>query len=205
MNPTFELLTRILCDTRPEGAADGAYLFCTTIDNQASVFQAAGRLVRHFAASRIFILDGPAMSGYPGAIHCRERLRKRGLPAEQIDCVPYGNAPSINTLTESQALLRFARDRKLGSLVVVSTPFHQLRAFMTSVTVALEWYPELRIYSCPGEPLSWLDPVVHSQGTLKAQRRQLIHEELARIDTYQKKGDLASFDDVLAYLDRRDA
>ena len=44
---------------------------------------------------------------------------------------------------------------------------------------------------------------MHSQGSLKATRSELIQIELERIDTYQIKGDLASFADVSAYLDNR--
>lgn len=205
MNTTIELLTRILCDTRPGGPVDGAYLYCTTLDNQASVFQAARMLIGHSVASRIYILEAEAMSGYPGGGHCRKRLREIGLSREQIACIPLKGAESLNTLIESQTLVRFFRDQGLGSLIVVSPPFHQLRAFMTAVTVALKWYPELSIFSYPGASLPWLDPVTHSQGTLTAQRRQLIQEELIRIDTYRNKGDLAGFQEVLDYLDRRDA
>ena len=204
MNTTIELLTRLLCDTRPDGQADGAYLYCTTIDNQASVFQTARRLISNSVVSRIYILEAQAMSGYPGVVQYREGLRAFGLPAEQIDCVPYGEATSINTLIESQALVRFARDREMGSLILVSSPFHQLRAFMTAVSVALKLYPQLAIYSHPGAAMSWMETVAHSQGILQAQRRQLIQEELIRVDTYQNKGDLAGFEEVLDYLNRRD-
>ena len=205
MNTAIELLIRILCDTRPQGPADGAYLYCTTIDNQASTFRTARVLISHAIASRIYILDAPAISGYPGVNQCRQRVREFGLPADKIDYVPYGGTESINTLVESQALIRFARDRGIGSLVLVSPPFHQLRAFMTAATVALKSYPDLAFYSHPGAAMSWIESVVHSQGTLHAQRRQLIQEELVRVHTYQNKGDLARFEDVIDYLNRRDA
>lgn len=204
MNSTIELLTRILCETRFDGPVDGAYLYCTTIENQASVFQTARRLISHSVAKRIYLLEAEAMSGYPGANQCRKGLNDLGLSEEQIGSVPIEGAESINTLVESFALVRFFREHGFRSLVVVSPPFHQLRAFMTAVTVALKVYPEISIYSNPGVALPWLDPTIHSQGTLKAQRRQLIQEELNRIQTYQIKGDLASFEAVLNYLNCRD-
>ena len=204
MNTAIELLTRSLCDTRPGAQADGAYLYCTTVDNQASVFQTARSLINHSVASRILILDAEAMSGYPGVIQCRERLQEFGLASGQIKCVPIERTASLNTLIESEALVRFARDQKFCSLVVISPPFHQLRAFMTAVTVALRVYPELSIYSYPGMTMPWMEAVSHSQGTLQAPRRQLIQEELVRINAYQNKGDLARFEDVLDYLNRRD-
>jgi uncharacterized SAM-binding protein YcdF (DUF218 family) len=204
MNSAIELLIRILCDTRPESTADGAYLYCTTRDNQASLFQSARMLISHAIVSRIYILDAQAMSGYPGVVECRERLREFGLAAEQIDCVPYVEATSLNTLIESQALIQFARDRAMGSMILVSPPFHQFRAFMTAATVTLKWYPQLAIYSHPGVAMPWMESVIHSQGTLQAPRRQLIQEELTRIHSYQNKGDLACFEEVLGYLNRRD-
>lgn len=204
MSTVIELLTRILCDTRPGQSADGAYLFCTTIHNQASICQSAGILIKQLVASQILILDAQAMNGYPGVIQCRERLQDFGLAREQINYVPLEETTSVNTLIESEALVRFARGRKLGSLVVVSPPFHQLRVFMTVVTVVLRRYPELSIYSYPGAAMPWMEAAVHSQGTLQAPRRQLIQEELIRIDTYQEKGDLAQFEDVLDYLNHRD-
>lgn len=204
MNTDIELLIRILCDTRPDGPADGAYLYCTTVDNQASIFRTARMLISHAIAARIFILDTQAMSGYPGVKQCRRGLLDFGLPVDKIDYVPYGGAASINTLVESQALIRFAGERGMGSLVLVSPPFHQIRAFMTAATVAMKFYPELALYSHPGAAMSWMESVTHSQGTLQAQRRQLIQEELIRIHTYQDKGDLARFEEVLDYLNRRD-
>ena len=204
MNTAIELLIRILCDTRPDGPADGAYLYCTTVDNQASIFQTARVLISHEIVTRIFILDAQAMSGYPGVDQCRRRLLEFGLLDEQIEYVPYGDAASINTLIESRALVRFAKNREMRSLILVSPPFHQLRAFMTAATVALKGHPELAIFSHPGAAMSWMESVAHSQGTLQAQRRQLIQEELIRIHTYQDKGDLARFEAVLDYLNRRD-
>lgn len=200
----FELLTRVLCDTPPDKETDGAYLYCTTVDNQRSVFQTAATLISHGMVSQVYILEATAMGGYPGVDAFRIRLREFGLTAEQINGVPAGAVTSINTLIESEAWVRFAKAQGLCSLVVVSPPFHQLRAFMTAVTVAIREYPELSVYSCPGEAMPWMDAVVHSQGTLQAPRWQLIQEELRRIHQYQRKGDLARFEDVLAYLNRRD-
>jgi len=75
---------------------------------------------------------------------------------------------------------------------------------MTAVTVSIRAYPELLIYSYPGAAMPWQEEVVHSQGTLKARRRELIQNEMERIEKYQDKGDLASFEQVLNYLNRRD-
>lgn len=74
---------------------------------------------------------------------------------------------------------------------------------MTAVTVALEAYPELRIYSLPGLALPWHETVTHSQGRSKGSRAEFIAGELERIHRYHKKGDLASVEEVLDYLNKR--
>lgn len=200
----FELIVRVFSDFFPRPPLDGAYLYCATKDNQSSVFQTAQKLVAEGSAQRILILQAGPLSGYPGCEIWRRKLENQGVPPDRILEVPLDGTTSINTLIESRALIRFARERGLETLFVVAPPFQHPRAFMTAVTVALERYPELRLYSHPGMALPWMDTVAHSQGTLKAPRRQLIQEELIRIETYCKKGDLAHFETVLGYIDERD-
>jgi uncharacterized SAM-binding protein YcdF (DUF218 family) len=145
-----------------------------------------------------------AHGGYPGGDPFRNGLEAIGVPATHIFDLPSGGTDSINTLIESQALVRYAKDQGVTSLFVTSPPFHQFRAFMTAVTVALNIYPELMIYSYPGSTLPWIETVTHSQGTLQAPRRQLIEVELMRIETYQTKCDLVRFESVLSYMNQRD-
>jgi hypothetical protein len=116
MNTTIELLTRILCDPLPTKPVDGAYLYCTTVDNQVSQFRTSRRLIRDQIARRILILEAKAMSGYPGAIQFRKGLEESGLTAAQIGSVPAEMVSSINTLVESEALVRFVKEQGFGEL-----------------------------------------------------------------------------------------
>ncbi len=203
MTHALESITRILCDSRPTAPVDGAYVYCTTDDNQLSVFRAARAIYTHRLAKRILFYQAPPMSGYGGADRCRDGLETIGIPSGSIHGIPAVDTTSINTLIESQALIPYAEEQGMKALIVVAPPFHLLRAFMTAVTVALTVHPKLMLYSYPGATLPWMEMVAHSQGTLRAPRRQLIQEELMRIQTYQKKGDLAPFETVLGYMDRR--
>lgn len=198
-----ELLTRTLCDSRPEFPVDGAYLYCQTESNQQSLFQLARFLVENSYTSKILALQTGAQCGYPGFGPWRQQLRGMEIADEQIEGVDVGIIQQLNTLTESEAVIRFARQKGYAALFVVAPPFQQLRAYMTAVTVTLRLYPQLQLYSYPATAMPWHENVVHSQGTLQATRRELIHAELDRIDRYQKKGDLASFEDVLTYLENR--
>ncbi|MFO7557130.1 MAG: hypothetical protein R6W88_18195 [Desulfobacterales bacterium] len=204
MNDTIELLTRVLCDQRPKHPTNGAYLYCQTRSNQQSIFQTAQFLLNNTYTYRILILNTKAKSGYPGFTEWKQNLKQLGISEEQIEGVINKETSMLNTLFESEAIIRFAKQHSYHSLFVVAPPFHQLRAFMTAVTIALREYPELLIYSYPGVAMSWQEEVIHSQGVLKAKRHNLIQEELERIEKYQGKGDLASPEQVLSYLNKRE-
>jgi hypothetical protein len=203
MNSIIELLTRTLCDIQPSSPTNGAYLYCQTVSNHESTFQSATSLLNSLLISKIFILQIEAKSGYTGYDNWKHQLNLFGIAEDQIEGVNLKSA-MLNTLTESEALVQFAKQRSHSSLFVIAPPFHQLRVFMTAVTVALNVYPKLKIYSFPGTAMPWNENVLHSQGVLKAKRRQLIQTELERITKYQNKGDLASTESVLNYLNNRD-
>ena len=200
----FELLIRVLCDIEPAEPVDAAYLFAQTADNQQSVFDTGLALAAAGQADRILIADSGVMSGYPGFQAWRQELLASGLPEKKLAGTPTSAFATLHTLIEATALVQYARMHHVHKLLIVAPPFHQLRAFMTVVTVARRELPELRVYNRVGGSLPWQEVVVHSQGTLQCQRRELIQSELDRIDRYQQKGDLAPKDEILNYLNWRD-
>ncbi|NEQ52200.1 MAG: YdcF family protein [Leptolyngbya sp. SIO3F4] len=185
-----ELLHRIFCDPLPV-FCEAAYLFGQTSDNESSVFQRAQKLVDQGQTSAIWIPGTEAMSGYPGQTAWRDRISTY-VVSTLVKPVPMGSTESLNTLIEAQGTIRFAKAQGVMSLVVVAAPFHQQRAVMTTISVALAEYPALRIYSAPGMPIDWQRTVVHSQGTLQGKCFELIYGEQERIEKYRKKGDLVS-------------
>jgi len=193
----------IFSDPLP-ASSDAAYLFGQTSDNQGSVFQRAQQLVDN-AQTRLLLIPGTGpMSGYPGQenwLHCLAR----DVTPSLLQPVPMGDTDSLNSLIEAQAVVRYAKLQEFESLLVVAAPFHQQRAVMTIITVALLDYPKLQVYSAPGFPMNWQMQVVHSQGQLQGRRHELIYSELERIEKYAAKGDLASREVVLAYLRQRDS
>ena len=143
MTSSTELIVRVLCDERPELPVNGAYLYCQTDGNQRSLFQTALFLIDNSFTSKILILQTEAKCGYPGFSQWKGQLLATGLTEEQIEGVEIIELPILHTLIESEALIHYARQEGLTSLLVVAPPFQQLRAFMTAVTVALRKYPEL--------------------------------------------------------------
>jgi hypothetical protein len=201
----IELLIQTLCDLPPATPADGAYLFGQTVDNQTSVFNTALDLVKENRIRQVLIPDSAPRCGYPGFKAWHQALIAQGLNPSTISGVPTASFPTLHTRIEAIALVRYAKQENMSAVFVVAAPFHQLRAFMTTVSVALQEFPELRVYSRVGQTLPWYETVLHSQGTLECQRRELIHSELERIQRYQATGDLAPTAQILEYLGRRDA
>jgi hypothetical protein len=199
-----ELFLRALSDPLPRGGLEALFLFGQTADNQASAFDTAERLYRRTPGLQLLMLDGGARSGYPGFAAWRAALTARNIASDQIHPLPPADTPLLHTRIEAQALMDHLRQRPYRRVGVTAAPFHQVRAFMTAISVALEAGQPVRLYSCPGSPQRLWEPASHSQGTPNQQRRDLIAKELQRIDTYQEKGDLAATRTILAYLEERD-
>jgi len=201
---TTELLLRVMADIRPAGVVAGAYLFAETQPNQESVFAAGRELLAQGRVPRVLIAGCTPKSGYVGAAACRRAMIEFGVPAEAIAEVPMEPTEILHTRIESQKVVRWARTHGCERLLVVAAPFHQERAFLTMVTVALEDYPSLKLYSHPGVPQPWDEVVTHSQGRLTGTRAELIAEEQKRIDRYRASGELAPRTRILEYLRARD-
>ena len=199
-----ELSIRVLCDVRAETIVDGAVLYSQTKDNQNSVILAAKNILDNKLAEKIMFIKSEPISGYPGFSAWKSELNKLGIQSNDIVGVQLMDNNSLNTLTESRAIIRYALQKKIRSLYVVSSPFHQLRAFMTLVTVALHDYPDLLIFSYTGISLPWSAKVAHSQGTLLGTRKDIIKAEFERIEKYKQKGDLSSETEIIEYLNKRD-
>lgn len=198
-------ITTIILNDNVGINAPAVYLFGQTSDNQSSVLRRGKELWEKGLAGSILINDGEDKHGYPGfELWRQELLRMRVDDKVVIPLRARIIEESVNTLTEAQVLVRYARSLGWKRIYITAAPFHQLRAFITIVSVALREYPELAIYNAVGTHLDWFEEAHHSQGTLRNIRTELIKTELERIERYHKKGDLVSPEEILAYLEWRD-
>ena len=196
----LEITTMILTDNAGV-RAPAIYLVGQTSDNQNSIFNKGREFWRKGLVASILIDDGETEHGYPGFEAWKRELLRMGVTEETI--LPLKFDGNLNTLTEAQALIRYARSREWKCIYISAAPFHQLRAFITLVSVVLREYPELAVYNAVGTHLDWFATACHSQGTLVATRQNLIRTELKKIYDYHLKGDLVSPAKILAYLQRR--
>ncbi|NDK56619.1 YdcF family protein [Pontibacter fetidus] len=201
-----ELIIRTLCDTLPTIPADALFLFGQTEDNQDAAFAAAKLMLHENCTSRVLFLGTPPMSGYPGGTTWLNAMTALGIPEHNLELIQPlpANTELLHTGIEANSMVRHALAKGYKSVVVTAAPFQQPRAFMAAATAAMRHYPELKVYSLPGKPLPWQQIAVHSQGKTQSTRAGLIAGEMKRIEKYSKAGDLATVEEVLDYLNKRD-
>lgn len=200
-----ELVTRVLCDISPRGGrANALYLFGETRDNENSVIAAGEFLWRLGRVSRVCISNQKAWAAFPGFDSWEKKLIKAGVPRARITGIPLAQDFPPSTDAEAAGLIRFTEARGWRTIYIVAQPLHQLRAFVSCVSVAKREKSNVFIFNFTGFPQRWEERIVHSQGIQRGTRSNLIRKELKKISRYFKKGDLVSPGNVLKYMNKRD-
>jgi hypothetical protein len=206
----FELVARILCDSIPPGSVDAVCFFGQTTENDTPMLESAARIQRAGLANLV------AVTGFKGEKNEEKGFEVRSCEAFTAKLVELGVDPAnivgfplsakFPPCTDAEAIgvVEFAKERGWKSLIVTVPPLHQVRAFISIVSAAIKYYPELMIYSVPAEALPWTQEVIHSQSAPRARRSAQFAGELAKLEKYWLKGDHSSPDVILAYLDTRE-
>ena len=183
--------------------ADAIYLFGQTKDNERSTLETGSHQWTNGNVKAIALLNRERVPGYPGFRAWEEKLVTSGVPEKNITGIRTVGFPST-TFTEAEAIVIYAQKNKWQTLYISTSPFHQLRAFVSVVSVIFQEQSPLLVYNIPGKPLPWNETVSHSLGVLRGTRVGLIQSEIKRLNTYHQKGNLVSAAQVLAYLEERD-
>lgn len=184
-------LWNIIKNDQSDGTDERAvYLFANTSDNEEMVTSFAKDLRRANQVDNVLISDAKTCAGYPGFKRW-EFLLKSEFNEGAIVKVPFLTNDHINTLSESESLVEFiSKNPHFTSLCMAAAPFHQLRAFMTLVSVSLRNDLQLNLVNRTGAEQNWNQKVYHSQGVLYDSRINMVSHELERIKRYQNKGDI---------------
>lgn len=120
----------------------------------------------------------PEMAGLAG---------QRGVPEEKIII----ENRSRNTRQNAENAIKIARDRGWKSVILVTSPQHQLRAHLTFKKAGADLGYSLKVINYPVTGYSWFDRVEGSRDPNKTYFRfWYIFSELYRIIKYRLKGDL---------------
>lgn len=214
-----ELAKRLLNDQRP--GLEDAYLFGQTADNERSEFEAALQMQQKGLANTFWVVNSIEAEGFPGYAKWRERLgdivgyekvmpllihedvRQRFWKEAYLDAKTGLWIPAhcnVNTLSESQSLVAFAKAVRNPFWYVVSVQFHFVRAYMTLASEIIRSGGDISVFYHPGTTLPWEEVAAHSQGNQVKRREELLLEDMAKIPTYKN---IMPAKEILRYLDSR--
>lgn len=114
------------------------------------------------------------------------------LGVNEQDIIWEETAP--HTRAEADATLRLANSHGWKKLLLVTTEYHQYRAFLTWFKAIRDTASEIDIAMAPVSGY----PDFHGET-----RDEGLTREFERIDEYQKKGDVASFQEGVVYLSEK--
>ena len=127
---------------------------------------------------RVVVLSGRS-------VNKQETLARLDWAVRQFPCCRPELVPSVRH-TQDEAIVILADHRPALPLTIVTSAYHQLRAFLTFLQVLPKPYEHMIFNQpCPS-------------------RMDLLPAELAKIDQYGHAGYLASYETALEYLDVRD-
>lgn len=179
---------------------DGIYLFAETNDNEDAAFLSAKNLLEREVCNsdNVLVINGLEANGFPGFKKWQAQLiRDYGIVALPID-IP--NPSGVNTLSESECVVRYTKEHTFSSILSIAPQFHLLRAFMTLASVTIREYPGLSVFPYPGADQDWNQVVSHSQGKVRSRRMDLVKGEIERIKRYQSIGDLEPTEKIIEYI-----
>ncbi|MBI5147725.1 MAG: YdcF family protein [Parcubacteria group bacterium] len=157
-------------------------------------FSRVGRCVELFKkkyASVILISgtdDRPRLGCFP-AQSVKLKMVKLGVPNSGLIL----EENSINTRDQAIEVMKIAKKRKWKKIILVTSLYHQPRAYLTFVGTMVELGMRLRIINDPVRQLPWF------RRTPRGTRLNILRGEVRKINIYLAKGHLASFRTVLEY------
>lgn len=163
----------ILCSGKFSVKVTDTPTLITLSELQAAVAQ--GRIQEKDVASAIKSWDTAL-----GACYMREKVAQMGVPPEAI----LVENESLHTKENAEMVLALARKYHMSRVILVTSPFHQRRTYLTFAKVFQPHNVEiLNYYADTGEwhPATWFLSIEH---------RKLVQSEEERIEKYRAKGDL---------------
>jgi|SRR3989338_679521 len=128
---------------------------------------------------------------FPGT-EIREALLECGVPSSSIHLEEI--AP--HTKAEAVRAMELAKERKWRTILIVTSPHHQYRAFLTFLQSMKDAGLSLTLVNVCA-PLSW------EEDTPWGQRKDHLEVELQKIRDYGLRGDVATYEEGLEYLKER--
>ncbi len=170
----------------------GDVIFVMQGDGLSRAEHATALLKDGFAgtASIVGSADNRSYGSFPSR-EIRDEMIRLGAPEETIFCEEKMGA---HTRAEAERAIQIAKEKNWKTILIVTSPHHQYRTFLTYLKAMKDAECDLVLVNAPA-PLSWFEQ--NSWG----RRVDFLCKEFDKIDEYQKKGDVASYQDGILYLE----
>lgn len=115
-----------------------------------------------------------------GATYIREKAIQMGIPQEHI----FVEDEALHTRENAEYVLEILKRHNMQRVILVTSPFHQLRTYLTFAKVFQPYGIEIVNYYADADdwnPITWFFSEEH---------RKLVKSEQERIQMYREKGDL---------------
>lgn len=138
----------------------------------------------------------------PGMTECIRLLtQEQKIPANRI---LYPESRAFNAREENSTFLELSRQNEWRTGVILTQPHQLLRAMLGMVQTMEQQEYQMGVYTTAPSSTPWQEVVRGNQGTDLKPRVEHIADELERIHRYQTSGELATFDQLLDYLEARE-
>lgn len=199
----------MLLSGQPGKAVDAIFFHDRAYGDFTNLFGMAARMYKSGIARFIATpnTDGARFgSDIPGEASPGKDWTVQQLLAQQIplENIYHPRIPSHHTLEENSAFLDLSRNMGWRSGVILTQPHQLLRAILGMVYVMNETGYQMEIYTAAPDNTPWHEVTRVNQGIEEKPRIENIADELERVYDYQRKGDLATFEELLAYLKARE-
>lgn len=216
----FFLAQRLMGDYRDprRGSFKFGFIYANVPDSESSSFLRAIELANSGQIDALAISEGSHEFGYAGFDHSVQRLNALGW-TNKVPIVKFvvdanvDGVRNVNTGSEARKLAEYAKSiagggSNGGDIAIIAPPFHIVRAFITTITALWRRNDKIpvRVYAVCGVPLPWTEMVGYGQALQLKTRREMLADELARIEKYRAPefGGLLSAQEVIKYLNWRD-
>ena len=133
-------------------------------------------------------IENLSYGSYP-AEYVLPELVELGVPA---DCILLDSI-SMNTRDQAVNILRIAKDKGWDKLILIGSPDHQFRAYLTFLKSILEDNSDVIIMNAPARNLPWFKEEVWGAQFCR------LEQEFDRIEKYTRLGHLATIEEALNY------
>lgn len=130
----------------------------------------------------------PHLGCFPAKM-VQQKMMELGVPKSKLIL----EEKSINTRNQAIEILKIAKKRKWKKIILVTSLYHQPRAYLTFVGTMKERGQRLEIINDPVRGLPWFER------TPRGTRFNIVQREIRKINLYLKRGHLANFRTILDY------